>query len=126
MSKEQPMILMKRNFFTDEQGNLSMARLLVATWTIYLMLMWWLLPGVMTEHEISAALSMLLALIGWAGGARVMQYIAPSIQTAASGVIKKFGKPASEKEIAEIEAEQIEDVTKTTDVQELANATEKG
>lgn len=100
----------QRSFFTDEKGSYSMARLMFFLWSLYLMFMWLFYPQKLSDHSVSAVLSISLALIGWAGGARVMQYLSPGIANAASAISQRIsGRP-------------IEDVTTTTDIQELVTS----
>jgi hypothetical protein len=70
----------------DERGRLSSARVLLWVWTLFSLTLiaaaWREVP-----NAVLAFLSGVeIALIAWAGGARIAQYLAPQVGAAASAV----------------------------------------
>jgi hypothetical protein len=74
------------SLFTDEQQNTSRARVLLWMWS--LMCMYLVLWHHQTlDNGVLAFMSGVeMALIGWAAGPRIMQYLAPQIGNAARGI----------------------------------------
>lgn len=70
----------------DEQGHLSSARVLLWVWSLFSLAL-----IALTWRELSNAVLAFLsgveiALIAWAGGARIAQYLGPQIGSTAAGV----------------------------------------
>jgi hypothetical protein len=77
---------MWRQLVQDERGQLSSARVLLWVWSLVslglVLWAWRELP-----NPVLAFLSSVeIALIAWAGGARIAQYLAPQVGAAASAV----------------------------------------
>lgn len=73
----------------DEEGNLSMARLMLSIWTVYVLSTVLLSAiGVLDIPDPAYPVmgGTLLALIGWAAGPRIMKHIGGQIAGFASGI----------------------------------------
>lgn len=74
------------SLFRDEEGKISMSRILLAIWTVVIvtLLFWhitWLTQPVLTFFS-----SVYLFLAGWAAGPRLAQYFFPNIGSAVSAL----------------------------------------
>lgn len=74
----------------DEQGQPSMARRLLTVWTLVLVWVTWtdVRFGVVPNQVWVALVPVYLALVGWAVGPRVFQYIGPKAAEVASAIGK--------------------------------------
>lgn len=70
----------------DERGNLSTARVLLWVWSLVAMGLVVLKYRDMPNPVLSFFSGILIALISWAGGARIAQYIAPQMGSTAQAV----------------------------------------
>lgn len=89
------------SLFRDEKGEVSAARVYLAAWLCVISVAAWVHPA---EAFWGVAVSVALGLISWAAGARIAQYIAPSIGEAGKTLVSmlKKDKPAkAEKEDGE-------------------------
>lgn len=70
----------------DERGQLSTARALLWVWSVFTMALvaiWW---RAVPNGVLSLLSGIEVALIAWAGGARIAQYLGPQIGATAAGV----------------------------------------
>ncbi len=77
---------MWRQLLQDERGQLSTARTLLWVWSLFMMgviVCWW---RAVPNAVLSALSGVEVALIAWAGGARIAQYLGPQIGATASAV----------------------------------------
>lgn len=84
------------SLFRDEKGDVSAARVYLAAWLVVIAVAAWVHPA---EAFWGVAVSVALGLISWAAGARIAQYIAPSIGEAGKTLVNllKKDKPAEAK-----------------------------
>lgn len=81
----------------DEQGNLSSARVLLWCWSLYSLLLVALTWRVIPNAVLAFMSGIEIALIAWAGGARVAQYLAPQVGAAASAVGQSLREAVSKR-----------------------------
>jgi hypothetical protein len=70
--------------FHDESGGWSAARVFLAVWLLQVIAYIWLRPISVAVLTLDSGVAM--GLIAWAGGARIAQYVGPSIGAAANAV----------------------------------------
>lgn len=92
------------DFLRDETGAYSMGRLMCLIWTVVFIAVVIVFPDRATPDFYTLMGGILLACIGWAGGNRVLAYVAPIFSA-------KTPRPPTD------------ETTSTTDIQEF---TEKG
>jgi hypothetical protein len=76
----------KTDLIRDETGSVSSARVLLWVWTVvslYLVVRHWPTVG---NHVLAFLSTVELALIGWAAGPRVAQYLLPQLGAAVTAV----------------------------------------
>lgn len=81
-------------FMQDEEGNLSMARLMLVVWTAFTLVAVWLsaIDRISLPDPAYPLLgSTLLAIVGWAAGPRIMKHIGGQIAGVASGISQSLG-----------------------------------
>jgi hypothetical protein len=84
-----------KGIITDEQGNMSAARVFLACTLLFTAIIIvldsvaWDVPG--AAYTLLGSLG--VGLLAWAGGPRVAQYVAPQIGAVASGIAKSIKEP---------------------------------
>jgi hypothetical protein len=77
---------MWRQLLQDERGQLSTARTLLWVWTAFTLALLALAWREVPNGVLSLLSGVEIALVAWAGGPRIAQYLAPQVGAAASAV----------------------------------------
>lgn len=77
---------MWRQLIQDERGQLSTARTLLWVWTAFTLALLALAWREVPNGVLSLLSAVEIALVAWAGGPRIAQYLAPQVGAAASAV----------------------------------------
>lgn len=77
---------MWRQLLQDERGQLSTARTLLWVWTAFTLALLALAWREVPNGVLSLLSAVEIALVAWAGGPRIAQYLAPQVGAAASAV----------------------------------------
>lgn len=77
---------MWRQLLEDERGRLSTARTLLWVWSLFTLLLIALAWRELPNGVLSLLSGVEIALVAWAAGARIAQYLGPQVGAAASAV----------------------------------------